>query len=76
VDHLDKHDSHKDFDAKPSKKPVRCMFQNETTDSILYSVSVTFNTSSAAQGGGGSFLNRKLIGEVGCCEPRKAERIH
>ena len=34
------------------------------------------NTSSAAQGGGGSFKNRKPIGEVGCCESRMAERIH
>ena len=33
-------------------------------------------TSSTAQGGGGSFKNRKPIGEVGCCESRMAERIH
>ena len=33
-------------------------------------------TSSAAQGGGGSFKNRKPIGRVGCCESRMAERIH
>jgi len=33
-------------------------------------------TSSATQGGGGSFKNRKLIGELGCCESRMAERIH
>ena len=33
-------------------------------------------TSSTAQGGGGSFKNRKPIGEVGCCEARMAERIH
>ena len=26
------------------------------------------NTGSAAQGGGGSFKNRKLIGEVSCCD--------
>ena len=25
------------------------------------------NTSSTAQGGGGSFKNRKPIGEIGCC---------
>ena len=29
-----------------------------------------------AQGGGGSFKNRKPIGEIGCCESRMAERIH
>ena len=32
-------------------------------------------TGSTAQGGGGSFKNRKPIGEVGCCESRIAERI-
>ena len=31
---------------------------------------------STAQGGGGSFKNRKPIGDVGCCEPRMAERRH
>ena len=35
-----------------------------------------FNTSSTAQGGGGSFKNRKPIGEVGCCESEMAERSH
>ena len=34
------------------------------------------NTSSTAQGGGGSFKNRKPIGEIGCCKSRMAERIH
>ena len=28
------------------------------------------HTSSTAQGGGGSFKNRKPIGEIGCCESR------
>ena len=36
----------------------------------------SINTSSTAQGGGGSFKNRKPIGEVGCCESGMAERIH
>ena len=31
---------------------------------------------STAQGGGGSFKNRKPIGEVGCCESGMAERSH
>jgi len=30
-------------------------------------------TSSTAQGGGGSFKNKKPIGEVGCCESGMAE---
>ena len=34
------------------------------------------DTSSTAQGGGGSFKNRKPIGEIGCCESGMAERIH
>ena len=34
------------------------------------------NTSSTAQGGGGSFKNRKPIGDVGCCESGMAERSH
>ena len=33
-------------------------------------------TSSTAQGGGGSFKNRKPIGEVGCCESGMAKRSH
>ena len=34
-------------------------------------------TSSTPQGGGRSFKNRNpIIGEVGCCESRMAERIH
>ena len=32
--------------------------------------------SSTAQGGGGSFKNRKPIGEVGCCESGMAEGSH
>ena len=36
----------------------------------------TLFTSSTAQGGGGSFKNRKPIGEVGCCESGMAERSH
>ena len=34
------------------------------------------HTSSTAQGGGGSFKNKKPIREVGCCESRMAERSH
>ena len=33
-------------------------------------------TSSTAHGGGGSFKNRKPIGEIDCCESWMAERIH
>ena len=41
--------------------------------SLLY---LYMYTSSTAQGGGGSFKNRKPIGEVGCCESGMAERSH
>ena len=37
---------------------------------------ISWFTSSTAQGGGGSFKNRKPIGEIGCCESGMAERIH
>ena len=33
-------------------------------------------TSSTAQGGGGSFKNRKPVGEIGCCESGMAEQKH
>ena len=33
-------------------------------------------TSSTAQGSDGSFKNRKLIGEIGCCESPMAEQKH
>jgi len=39
-------------------------------------VEIFIFTSSTAQGGGGSFKNRKPIGEVGCCESGMAERSH
>ena len=35
-----------------------------------------FGTSSTALGGGGSFKNRKPIGEIGCCESPMAEQKH
>ena len=37
---------------------------------------ILFDTSSTAQGGCGSFKNRKPIGEIGCCESGMAERSH
>ena len=43
---------------------------------ILYNINNNYSTSSTAQGGGGSFKNRKPIGEVGCCESGMAERSH
>jgi hypothetical protein len=51
-------------------------------DTQLWSIMIYWMTniyiymSSTAQGGGGSFKNRKPIGEVGCCESGMAERSH
>ena len=42
----------------------------------LHYCALSMTTSSTAQGGGGSFKNRKPIGEVGCCESGMAERVH
>ena len=42
----------------------------------LLGTTITTSLKSTAQGGGGSFKNRKSIGEVACCEPRMAERSH
>ena len=41
---------------------------------ISLQIVIVIYTSSTAQGGGGSFKNRKPIGEVGCCESRMAAR--
>ena len=38
--------------------------------------SFSITTSSTAQGGGGSFKNRKRIGEIDCCEWRMSEQKH
>ena len=49
----------------------------EETSIFRADMAPTFRcTSSTAQGGGGSFKNRKPIGEIGCCESGMAERIH
>ena len=45
----------------------------------LYTLTHThiyIHTSSTAQGSGGSFKNRKPMGEVGCCASQMAERSH
>ena len=48
---------------------------SEHYPNLLFLVVFTY-TSSTAQGGGGSFKNRKPIGEIGCCESGMAERSH
>ena len=58
---------------KMTPRPHPCRSGHETSTCMLGASSIT---SSTAQGGGGSFKNRKPIGEIGCCESRMAERIH
>ena len=57
----------------PFKPPFRSIIPHSCFISGGYWLLYTRNT---AQGGGGSFKNRKPIGEVGCCESRMAERSH
>ena len=59
----------------------RSLFQKGWTihiDYTLYILHCTFYIIPVVphKAGGGSFKNRKPIGEVGCCEPRMAERSH
>ena len=56
------------------KSPAMMLAMQQTETCPLYCVLCI--TSSTAQGGGGSFKNRKPIGEIGCCESGMAERIH
>ena len=51
-------------------------FMNMLTKGCANSIALIYFTSSAAQGDGGSFQDRKPIGEIGCCESGMAERIH
>ena len=54
----------------------KCFFWMATSIFKGCSSTIMTTTSSTAQGSGGSFENRKPIGEVGCCESRMAERVH
>ena len=61
--------------AKDSTWTRQCL-RNARQSAQRYERFVSFCTSSTAQGGGGSFKNRKPIEEVGCCESGMAERSH
>jgi len=52
------------------------VFNTKLKPFIIKTSLFDFKTSSAAQGGGGNFKNRKPIGEIGCCESGMAERSH
>ena len=62
--------------AKLSGSTHRLRKPRQEIDGAESTYEITINTSSTAQGGGGSFKNRKPIGEVGCCESGMAERSH
>ena len=55
---------------------LRCVVPKNGATQKLRRCYPYYVTSSTAQGGGGSFKNRKPIGKVGCSESRMAERIH
>ena len=57
----------------PSTRGVNRFHQHPQ---IFHTYPFIYITSSTAQGGGGSFKNRKPIGEVRCCEAGMAKRIH
>ena len=71
--------------SRPRESPSECAAPSTPCDSqvrmdvvvtkvAIYKETVcTTDTSTTAQGGGGSFKNRKPIGEVGCCESRMEE---
>jgi len=59
--------------AKGSKGALRIEWTRLHYATVLLDTSFT---SSTAQGGGGSFKNRKPIGEVGYCESGMADRSH
>ena len=46
------------------------------THTHMYILRIFDDTSSTAQGGGGSFKKRKTIGEIGCCESRMSKQKH
>ena len=66
--------------SKPQGQWNYCRAQSELTSWWVLTgwllVESNSNASSTAQGGAGSFKNRKPIGEVGCCESGMAERSH
>ena len=59
---------------------IRTSFAGSSSCFITFHLNITMYygqyTSSTAQGGGGSFKNRKPIGELGWCESGMAERNH
>ena len=64
------------FDAP---EPIRYHITSSSGIGLIFNgtyMMMFIYTSSTAQGGGGSFKNRKPIGEIGCCESGMAKRSH
>ena len=61
---------------KPKPRNYRNSSLTFSTFPVYIYIIYIIYTSSTAQGGGGSFKNRKPIGELGCCESGMAERSH
>ena len=59
------------IDQDPNTKEYANKISREYGDRFTF-----YNTSSTAQGGGGSFKDRKPIGEVDCCDAWMAEQSH
>ena len=65
------------FDIYTYYKSPYNLFYNHMTYIYIYNYIYIYHMpGSTAQGGGGSFQNRKPIGEVRCCESWMAERPH
>ena len=61
---------------RKSEISQNCQLSDRCVDGWIRLDWIRLDSSSTAQGGGGSFKNRKPIGEVGCCESGMAERSH
>ena len=68
-------DNSKLFGRKIAETDYRMIIYIFIIDIHYISIFVLY-TRSTARGGGGSFKNRKRIGEIGCCESPMAEQKH
>ena len=64
------------FTTSVAASIMTIIWARTTNALVIPGIYIYVYTSSTAQGGGGSFKNRKPIGEVGCCESGMAERSH
>ena len=62
--------------AQTANKKNRSKQQTQKPKQETQVFPLMWNSGSTAQGGGGSFKNRKRIGEIDCCEWRMSEQKH